>query len=521
MSATVLIRTIDDFWGLIQASSSTSAWYYFRERISIDTALQYLCDRGLSPDWSSGAEVCEVLFRAAQGLTAAKLCRKLKGAIKRNTLAQILKGRRGLGFHVACIWSGGLTVSFDAPELTEKLRARGLEVMSGPSPSPPSPSPSPSPSLVARQARPALEPCAEPEPERAPEPSPPLDPLTELPPPLAPRAPAPELCAEPERRRAPSTALSLVSSVPIAPPLVSSRPLLLIPVSCPQVEPSGSSHMPSGEARSHDGFVVMYEFRAVTSTNFEVMCNDRACHHVQAAHEPLESNRLEKNCLRPSPPLPHAADVQQSPPAAAPVRLTPDHDRERELAARERELAAREEELQKRKSKLAKRARSVLQREASLAEKEMALATQQAEVAATRTELGREAKFTEMVITARKAELEREAKSERAEQEREAKSARAALDQEVTATRAELEREAKATRAELEQQAKAQKTEWEKIEAEKTRLVQLDAEIQEKMAQSQKLMKTVAERTRSLMEVPVVNPTLAAILDVVKEATKK
>ncbi|MBK8265275.1 MAG: hypothetical protein IPK80_28590 [Nannocystis sp.] len=91
MSATVLIRTIDDFWGLIQASSTTSAWYYFRERISIDTALQYLRDRGLSPDWSSGAEVCEALFRAAQGLTAAKLSRKLKGAIKRNTLAQILE----------------------------------------------------------------------------------------------------------------------------------------------------------------------------------------------------------------------------------------------------------------------------------------------------------------------------------------------------------------------------------------------------------------------------------------------
>lgn len=484
MSATVLIRTIDDFWGLIQASSTTSAWYYFRERISIDTALQYLRDRGLSPDWSSGAEVCEALFRAAQGLTAAKLSRKLKGAIKRNTLAQILKRRRGLGFHVACIWSGGLTVSFDAPELTDKLRARGLEVMSGPSPSP-------SPSLATRA--PALEPCAEPEPERAPEPSPPL----------APRAPAPELCAEPERRRAPSTELSLVSSVPIAPSLVSSRPLLLIPESCPQVDPSESSHMPSGEALSQDGFVVMYEFRAVTSTNFEVMCKDRACHHVQAAHEPLESDALEKNCLRPSPPLPHAADVQQSPPAAAPVRLTPDHDRERELAARE-------EELQKRKSKLAKRARSVLQREASLAEKEKALATQQAEVAAIRTELGREAKFAEMVITVRKAELEREAKSERAEQEREAKSARAALDQEV-----------KATKAELEQEAKAQKTEWEKIEAEKARLAKLDAEIQEKMAQSQKLMKTVAERTRSLMEAPVVNPTLAAILDVVKEATKK
>ncbi|MBK8265167.1 MAG: hypothetical protein IPK80_28035 [Nannocystis sp.] len=512
MSATVLIRTIDDFWGLIQASSTTSAWYYFRERISIDTALQYLRDRGLSPDWSSGAEVCEALFRAAQGLTAAKLSRKLKGAIKRNTLAQILKRRRGLGFHVACIWSGGLTVSFDAPELTDKLRARGLEVMSGPSPSP-------SPSLATRA--PAPEPCTEPEPERAPEPSPQLDPPPEPPPPLAPRAPAPELYAEPERRRAPSTELSLVSSLQIAPPWVFSRQLLLIPESCPQVDPSESSHMPSGEALSHDGFVVMYEFRAVTSTNFEVMCKDRACHHVQAAHEPLESNRLEKNCLRPNPPLPHAADVQQSPPVAAPVRLTPDHDRERELAARERELAAREEELQKRKSKLAKRARSVLQREASLAEKEMALATQQAEVAATRTELGREAKFTEMVITVRKAELEREAKSERAEQEREAKSKRAALDQEVTATRAELEREAKATRAELEQQAKAQKTEWEKIEAEKARLAQLDAEIQEKMAQSQKLMKTVAERTRSLMEVPVVNPTLAAILDVVKEATKK
>ncbi|MBK8265020.1 MAG: hypothetical protein IPK80_27255 [Nannocystis sp.] len=112
-------------------------------------------------------------------------------------------------------------------------------------------------------------------------------------------------------------------------------------------------------------------------------------------------------------------------------------------------------------------------------------------------------------------------KATKAELEQEVKATKAALEQDVKAAKATLEQEVKAAKAALEQEAKAQKTEWEKLEAEKARLAQLDAEIQEKMAKSQKLMRTVAERSRSLMEAPVTNPTLAAIVEVVKEATKK
>ncbi|MBK8262637.1 MAG: hypothetical protein IPK80_15045 [Nannocystis sp.] len=82
-------------------------------------------------------------------------------------------------------------------------------------------------------------------------------------------------------------------------------------------------------------------------------------------------------------------------------------------------------------------------------------------------------------------------KTTKAELEQEVKATKAALEQEVKAAKATLEQEVKAAKAALEQEAKAQKTEWEKIEAEKARLAQLDAEIQEKMAKSQKLMRTV------------------------------
>ncbi|MBK8262635.1 MAG: hypothetical protein IPK80_15035 [Nannocystis sp.] len=65
------------------------------------------------------------MVQADQGLTAAKLSRKLNGAIKRNTLTQIRRGRRGLSFQLACLWSGGLTVEFEDPELAgEAARAR-------------------------------------------------------------------------------------------------------------------------------------------------------------------------------------------------------------------------------------------------------------------------------------------------------------------------------------------------------------------------------------------------------------
>ncbi|MBK8262850.1 MAG: hypothetical protein IPK80_16130 [Nannocystis sp.] len=534
MSASVLIRSIDEYNSVLGALQSRTPDY---KRLPIDSALAVLRDLDLLPEWESGAQIRDKLVQADQGLTAAKLSRKLNGAIKRNTLTQIRRGRRGLSFQLACLWSGGLTVEFEDPELAEKLRERGLTVSESASSLPPL--------------------------------SPPLDPGAA--PPDDHANVAPDLRAEAER----NYVNAAVSSVVFCPRTGQ------ITVTLVHESTAIGVNVVDG-ARSQHRSGVNADEAARLQHKFGVVADEPRCHKDPNPNEPIESDTLEKNCLPPSQPLPHAGQVQQSQPAAAPVRLTPDHDRERELearerelAARERELAAREQEVQKQEFKVArraKRARGVLQREASLAEKERAMATQQlaldreaAEVAAKRVEVGwevaakraeieRQAEFAEMKraaqrdalekdvktttaalekdvkttkaaleqdVKATKAELEKDVKATKAELEQEVKATKAALEQDVKAAKATLEQEVKAAKAALEQEAKAQKTEWEKLEAEKARLAQLDAEIQEKMAKSQKLMRTVAERSRSLMEAPVTNPTLAAIVEVVKEATKK
>ncbi|MBK8262829.1 MAG: hypothetical protein IPK80_16025 [Nannocystis sp.] len=269
MSASVLIRSIDEYNSVLGALQSRTPDY---KRLPIDSALAVLRDLDLLPEWESGAQIRDKLVQADQGLTAAKLSRKLNGAIKRNTLTQIRRGRRGLSFQLACLWSGGLTVEFEDPELAEKLRERGLTVSESASSLPPL--------------------------------SPPLDPGAA--PPDDHANVAPDLRAEAER----NYVNAAVSSVVFCPRTGQ------ITVTLVHESTAIGVNVVDG-ARSQHRSGVNADEAARLQHKSGVVADEPRCHKDPNPNEPIESDTLEKTACLPASPSPRWSG------AAVPTRGRP------------------------------------------------------------------------------------------------------------------------------------------------------------------------------------------------------